>query len=110
MRLQSVIKDKDDSNMVMGERPSLFHFIEMRKRLEARLILSVEDGHGGTQTSIKGIMPTFANLQRRKYEPIAVDLQDGGGNVVVIDGLEKCPSRTNHARRITYRSGKRKRE
>jgi len=37
-KLQRVMVDNDDPNRVAGERPALFHILQMRKRQEARII------------------------------------------------------------------------
>ena len=37
------------------------------------MIQSVQDDHGNTQRTTKGIMRAFTTFMRRKYEPIAVD-------------------------------------
>ena len=37
-KLQRVMVDNDEPNRVAGERPALFHILQMRKRQEARII------------------------------------------------------------------------
>jgi hypothetical protein len=37
------------------------------------MIQSVQDDHGNTQRTTKGIMRAFTNFPRQKYEPISVD-------------------------------------
>jgi len=67
--------ENEDQNMLLGKKPSLFHLLKMRKRREDRMIHNVQDGCGGTQTSAQGIVRTFVNFLRRKYESIAVDVE-----------------------------------
>jgi len=45
----------------------------MRKGRGAKMIQNVQDDHGNTQRTTKGIMKAFTTFLRRKYEQIAVD-------------------------------------
>jgi len=72
-KLQRVMLDNYDPNRLAGERPELFHILQMRKRQEARMIRSIEDECGNTQQTMKGIIRAFTSFLRSKYEPIAVD-------------------------------------
>jgi hypothetical protein len=72
-KLQRVILDNDEPNRLEGERPALFYILQTRKRRGARMIKSVQNDHGNTQRTTKGIMRTFTTFLRRTYEPIAVD-------------------------------------
>jgi hypothetical protein len=72
-RMQRVMLDNDEPNRLEGERPALFNILQMRKRRGARMIQNVQDDHGNTQRTTKGIMRAFITFLRRKYEPIAVD-------------------------------------
>jgi len=57
--LQRIMLDNDEPNWLLGERPALFHILQMRKRQEARMIRSIQDECGNTQRTIKGIMRAF---------------------------------------------------
>ena len=74
-KLQRVKLDNDEPNRLAGERPELFHILQMRKRQDATLIRSIQDECGNTQQTMKGIIRTFTSFLRRKYEPIAVDVE-----------------------------------
>jgi hypothetical protein len=66
--------DTKATTLFQCEQPSIFHLLNMRKRRVSRLINSVIDTDGITQTSTKGILRTFfAFLQRTKYDTIKVD-------------------------------------
>ena len=45
-RLQRVMLDNDEPNRLVGERPALFHILQIRKRRGARMIQSVQNDHG----------------------------------------------------------------
>ena len=57
--LQRVMLDNVDPNRLEGEKPTLFHILQMRKRQEVGTIRSVQDEHGSTQTTTNGIMRAF---------------------------------------------------
>ena len=40
-KTQRVMLDNDEPNRLTGERPALFHILQMRKRQEARMIRSI---------------------------------------------------------------------
>ena len=65
--------DNVDPNWLEGEKPVLFHILQTRKRQEVRVIRSVQDEHGNTQTTTNGVMRAFTTFLRRKYESIAVE-------------------------------------
>jgi hypothetical protein len=65
--------DNVDPNRLEGEKPALFHILQTQKRQKFRMIRSVHDKHGNTQTTTNGIVPAFTNFLRRKYEPIALE-------------------------------------
>ena len=71
--LQRVMLDNDEPKRLVGERPALFHILQMRNRQEARMIRSIHDEFGDTQQTMKSIIGAFTSFLRRKYEPIAVD-------------------------------------
>jgi endonuclease/exonuclease/phosphatase family metal-dependent hydrolase len=71
-RLHRVMFDNVDPNRLEGEKRALFHFLQTRKRQEVRMIQSVQDEHGNTQTTTNGIMQAFTIFLGRKYEPLAV--------------------------------------
>jgi len=52
-RLQHIMLDNDELNRLAGERPALFHILQIRKRRGARMIQSVQDDHGNTQPTTK---------------------------------------------------------
>jgi len=72
-KLQRVMLENDEANRLAGERPALFHILQMRKRQEARIIRSIQDECGNTQQTMEGIIRTYRSFLRRKYEPITVD-------------------------------------
>ena len=72
-RLQCVMLDNVDPNRLEGEKPVLFYILQTWKWQEVRMILSVQDEHENTQTTMNGIMRAFMTFLIRKYEPIAVE-------------------------------------
>jgi hypothetical protein len=62
-----------NQDTLQGERMSLFHFIERRKRRERRTIIHVQDPVGGTQKTTRGIVKTFSSYLRRKYAPLSIN-------------------------------------
>jgi len=51
-----IMLDNDKPNRLVGERPTLFDILQMRKRQEARIIRSIQDECGNIQQTTKGII------------------------------------------------------
>ena len=58
-RVQSIITDTQEAALFQGESPSLFHLLQVRKRRVSRMITSIIDKGGVTQTTSRGILHTF---------------------------------------------------
>jgi hypothetical protein len=52
-RVQGVMIENEDQNMLLGKNPSLFHLLKMRKRGEARVIHKCRMGMGGPRRQHK---------------------------------------------------------
>ena len=74
-RMQFAILDNDEPNGLAEERPALFHILQLKKRRGAITIQRVWDDHGNSQRTTKYIMRAFTIFMRRKYEPLAVDVE-----------------------------------
>ena len=58
---------------MQGERTSILHLLQMRKRRVSQLITSIIDKGGVTQTTTRGFLHTFVAFLQSKYELIQVD-------------------------------------
>jgi hypothetical protein len=72
-RFLSLPLDTHAPALFQGERSSIFHLINMRKRRVSRLITSVIDMDGVKETSTTGILRTFVAFLQRKYNKMQVD-------------------------------------
>ena len=72
-RIQSITIDTKEATLFQEESPSLFHLLQMRKGRVSRMITSIIDKDGVTQTTTRGILQTFVAFLQSKYEIIPVD-------------------------------------
>jgi hypothetical protein len=70
---QRIFLDTDEHDRIAEEGPSLDHILKVRKRQEARMIHSIHDSYGNSQTSTTAILRTFTEFLLRKYDYIQVD-------------------------------------
>jgi hypothetical protein len=71
-RFQSLPLDTHAATLLQEEQPSIFHLLNMRKWRVSRLITTVIDTDGVTQTT-RDILRTFVVFLQRKYDTIQVD-------------------------------------
>jgi hypothetical protein len=69
-RFLSLPLDTHAPALFQGERPSIFHLLNMRKWRVPLLITSVIDTDGVKQTPTRGILRTFVAFLQRKYDTI----------------------------------------
>lgn len=75
IRMQTSLLDTTEADKLAGERPTLFHLIQMQKRRTARTIRSLRDGNGFIQTSPNGIALAFTTFILSKYDNIEIDAE-----------------------------------
>jgi len=63
----------DDQNTMEDEEPSLHHLLKRHKRQESRMVNSVYDKDGNTQTTPMNVLRTFTMFMKKKYDTIQVD-------------------------------------
>jgi hypothetical protein len=71
--MQRVMLDTEEADRMVGENPTLFQVLRMRKRRTAHVVLQVQDENGHTLTSPQDILRPFTTYFRKKYGPIAVN-------------------------------------
>jgi hypothetical protein len=60
--------DKEANDRFASENPTLYHILKMRRRQEARIVQKVQDSHRKSHAAPKGILSTFIEFMRQKYD------------------------------------------
>ena len=70
---QRIFLDNDERDVMVGEQPSLYHYIRAKTQRDARIVSDIQDSTGVTHTTTVNILRTFTESLRAKYENIPVD-------------------------------------
>jgi hypothetical protein len=62
----------DDVSTEEEEVPTLFHYVKIKKRNDARTVTQIQDANNKTQTAPLKIIQVFADHFRKKFEPIRI--------------------------------------
>jgi hypothetical protein len=67
LRLQNILMDNNDTDRPDGELPTLYHFLQTKRRRDERTISHLRDGDGQRRTT-KDIARTFIAYLRNTYD------------------------------------------
>ena len=91
-RLQKILEDNNDTDRPEGDKPTMYHVFETKRRRAERTIYSLRDVTGQMHTTPSGIAQTLTTFLRNMYDTIEVN----DDSVEKLMDVVHCEQHTSH--------------